>query len=214
MSKSVDNAISYTANNYYKYALEGFNNANMLKNQQGLTPLIIANYTTARSQLTEALLFGKIEACAGLALFNQQGIGGPANPYNQKLFLTIGSKFENEACKQALAQLQNNNYNVEKEADIWVKHINTYKRDLDKEITTSELATSHIFLKNELVKNSIGLDAYNSNINVTKTREEIAASSEYDHNITTPYYTPSETPKPIKPVKHLGDVKHSTCEIS
>ncbi|KJV81222.1 hypothetical protein RHORCCE3_0404 [Rickettsia hoogstraalii str. RCCE3] len=127
----------------------------------------------SKSKLTNALLFGKIEACAGLAYINREGLGGSKNPYNEKLFLVIGSKLGNQSCMQTLAQLQNNNYDVEKEATIWANHINTYKRDLDKEITTQELAASQIFLKNELIKNSIGLNAYNSNINVTKSEASL-----------------------------------------
>ena len=92
-----------TANNLYKEGLEGFKSTNMLKEiNGGITPLVLSGYNIARSELTEALLFGKIDACAGLALFNQTGIGGSISPYNQKLFLTIGSKFEHPACIQAL----------------------------------------------------------------------------------------------------------------
>ena len=219
----------YTANNYYKYALSGFNNTNTLKEQQGLTPLVIAGYTTARGQLTKALLFGKIEACAGLALFNQQGIGGPTSPYNQKLFLVIGSKCGNQACVQALAKLQNNNYDVEKEANIWVNHINTYKRDLNKEITTPELAASSSFLEDELKKNNISLEAYNAHILITKTKEEVAEtfvpppapkqSNYYDPHYnkntttTTNTYIPPEQPKQsVKPTGQHPQEKEG-CEI-
>jgi|GEM_PF-4319570 len=169
-----------TANNLLKFALQGFRDTNILEEQQGSPHLTMAGYTAARSQLTKALLFGKIEACAGLALFNQQGIGGPINLYNQKLFLTIGSKFEHPACKQTLAQLQNNNYNVEKEANIWVNHIQ-HKRDLDKEITTSELAINSNFLADDLKKSGVSLDAYNAHILIVKPKEEIAENYNYNY---------------------------------
>ncbi|AAY61293.1 hypothetical protein RFEPED_0410 [Rickettsia felis str. Pedreira] len=174
-----------TANNLYKRALEGFNDTNILKEQQGLTHLVMSGYTVARSQLTKALLFGKIDACAGLALFNQQGIGGPVSPYNQKLFLTIGSKFGHPACIQALKNLQNNNCDVEKEANIWVNHINTYKIDLNKEITIKDIQLVDLTLGNALLKNDIRLDTYNAHIHITKTKEEI-----------TEAFVPPPAPKP------------------
>ncbi|HJD55072.1 MAG TPA: hypothetical protein LFW21_00070 [Rickettsia endosymbiont of Pyrocoelia pectoralis] len=71
-----DKTLLYTANNLYKQALQGFNNTKILETHENLTPLVKGGYIAARSELTQALLFGKFEACSGLALFNQQGIGG------------------------------------------------------------------------------------------------------------------------------------------
>ena len=190
MSKSIyldeEKTILCTANNLYKLSLKVYNETQMLKEERGLTPAIEAIYITSRSQLTKALLFGKIEACAGLALYNQQGIGGSASPYNQKLFLTIGSKLGDQACKKGLTLLQNNNLNVEQEANIWVNHINKYKRGLDEVIQIEEISTSSIFLENDLKKYGVDLDAYNSHFRIYKANEEIAA----DHN-----YTPPPQPK-------------------
>ncbi|ABE04627.1 Sca4 family protein [Rickettsia bellii] len=180
-----------TANNLYKEALEFFNNIRNIEQNQGVTALVKKGYIAARIELTQSLLFGKIEACSGLAVFNQQGIGGPISPYNQKLFLVIGSKLGYQACKQALAQLPNNNYNVEQEANVWVNHINTYKRDLNKEITTPELSASSIFLKNDLKKNNISFDAYNTHFNILSIDEELETNytptpsssvNQYEHN--------------------------------
>lgn len=233
MSKSDSSNIKirvYTANSLYKQGLEGFKNTNILKEQQGTTPLVIAGYTAARSQLTEALLFGNTESCAALSYFNQEGIGGVKSQYNQKLFLTIGSKLRNQKCTSTLTNLQNNNCDVEREANIWVNHINTYKRDLDKEITTPELAASSTFLENALKQNNISLEAYNNHILIVKSKEEIAASYNppptpkpaanhydpysYNKNTTSPtYYTTPEQQK--YNTKPLGDIKSekSTCDI-
>lgn len=217
-----------TANNLYKEGLEGFKSTNMLKEiNGGITPLVLSGYNIARSELTEALLFGKIDACAGLALFNQTGIGGSISPYNQKLFLTIGSKFEHPACIQALKNLQNNNCDVEKEANIWVNHINTYKIDLNKEITIKDIQLVEMTLGNALLKNDIRLDAYNAHIHITKSEEEIAETfvpppapkqaNYYDpyHNktTTTNTYIPPEQPKQfVKPTGQHPQEKEG-CEI-
>lgn len=189
--------IIYTANNLHNSALEFFNNIRNIEQNQGVTALVTKGYIAARIELTQSLLFGKIEACIGLAVFNQRGIGGPISRYNEKLFLTIGSKLGNQLCKQTLTQLSNNNYNVEQEANIWANHINTYKRDLNTEITTPELSASSIFLKNDLKNDGISLDAYNAHFNILSVDEESetnytptpsSAVNQYDH-------TPPPVPK-------------------
>ncbi|MEY4463662.1 MAG: hypothetical protein RLZZ81_633 [Pseudomonadota bacterium] len=235
MSKSDDSRyldeekkLLYTANNLCKRALEGFNNTKILEAQGGLTPLVISGYTTARSKLTQALLFGNTEACAPLSYFNQEGIGGVKSPYNQKLFLAIGSKLGNQKCTIALTKLQNNNYDVEKEANIWINHI-THIRNLDQEITNTELTAITIFLKNDLIKHGIGLGVYDAHILIVKSETEIAEtfvpapapkqSNYYDphHNYTTTTttntYIPPEQPKQsVKPMGQHPQEKEG-CEI-
>ncbi|MCC8369162.1 MAG: hypothetical protein LN573_03740 [Rickettsia endosymbiont of Oxypoda opaca] len=210
----------YTANNLYKYALKGFNDTNILKEQQGLTKLAIQGYKIARSQLTDALLFGKVEVCSGLAHFNKEGIGGAKNAYNEKLFLVIGSKLGNETCIKALTTLQNTS-DVEKEATIWVNFINKNKKNPDAKIPTADLVHAEGVLKDMLLNDSINLDAYNSHINITKSNQAETTpinNTPHQQTTTTTYHQPStgENDPYKQPVKPMGQVpeKHHHCEIS
>lgn len=246
MSKSEDHfyldknkTILCTATNLGKEALEGFNTTNTLKALQGLTPLVLENYSIARNDLFEALLFGNTNVCAMLSYFNQEGIGGPKSPYNQKLFLVIGSNLGNQKCTAALEKLPNN-CNVQQEANIWIACINIVKATLkklhqgaeitlDTPLTTADLVYAEGTLKSLLLQQRASLDAYNAHINITRSETEVAETfvpppapkqaNYYDTHHTTAtttttniYIPPEQSKQSVKPMGQHPQEKEG-CEI-
>ncbi|WP_341792898.1 hypothetical protein [Rickettsia endosymbiont of Ceutorhynchus obstrictus] len=207
----------YTANNLYKYALKGFENTNILKEQQGLTKLAIDGYKIVKWRLTEALLFGKAEAAAALAYMNREGLGIEKNLYQDKLFVSIGNKLGDATCRDLITKRDYSN--VEKEANIWVNFIKSNKRNPDAEIPTADLVYAEGVLKDMLLNNSIKLDAYNSHIDIIKLDQaETTHAPNIPHpQTTTAYHQPYARENdphhsPVKPMGQNAD-KHSHCDI-
>nr|WP_253308601.1 hypothetical protein [Rickettsia endosymbiont of Ceutorhynchus assimilis] len=201
-----------SANEMYKRSAEAFE---MLKEvPEESRSQFLKDYQAIQGDLSDTLLFGKVEACTLLADLDKHILKSNHSEYNYKLFLLIGHKLKNQECTQKLSTLQNIN-EAEKEAAVWAGfiQINQNKKRPNEEITAKDIADVCVRLKYALLDNKIKLDTFKEHFKIfanDTATPETHTVLEYPSDFASHHDKGIENHK----VKPMGqDDKHSHCDI-
>lgn len=206
------NSESLTINEQYDRALEMFSNTQTMQKHEGLTLQNMKRYKLIMIDLSEVLIYGKVDASLALAHIFKEGLAGPKSDYSYKLFLLVGSKLNNTKCTQKLSTLQDIN-EAEKEANIWVSFIRNNNKNYNIKIPLEEMAETRKALGKALLDAKISLETVYDCFDIIKGKGDNTYNTE-NPNFGIPSYNASLPPEKKYEVKHTGQPAKEGCEIS
>lgn len=91
-----------TANKLFNQALESLENADSIRENEGLNKIAIEGYVAVAADFRQALLFGKDNAAYILAYLHCEGYGVRKDIENAKLWIAIGNELGNANCAKLM----------------------------------------------------------------------------------------------------------------